>query len=108
MKTPRKATSSRDQTNAVIVQSDDGAVRFRLQSTPHGLLVQRERRRQDQGAHLVQSVVFSDAAGFSRWAEADSVRFDYPIVFSTVRREAGALLETHGHAKDPRRDHEGR
>lgn len=94
----RKSTSSTDAAGGIVVQSDDGAVRFQLRSTRWGLWVQRERRTVPQRARLVQSVVFTDAIGFSRWCEADSVRFDYPIVFSTLRRAGSALLEAHERA----------
>jgi hypothetical protein len=96
---PRKSTSSTDATGGLVVQSDDGAVRFQLRSTRSGLWVQRERRTVPQRARLVQSVVFTDPIGFARWCEADSVRFDYPIVFSTLRRAGSALLEAYECAK---------
>lgn len=63
-------------------------------------------RRKDNRARLVQSTVFRDTAGFSRWCDADSVRFDYPIVFSIMRREGGALLEAHEQSSITVRDHE--
>ena len=97
---------SPDGTQALVVKSDDGDVCFRLRSTRLGLWVQRERRRKDSRARLVQSTVFRDTAGFSRWCDADSVRFDYPIVFSIIRREGGALLEAHEQSSVAVQDHE--
>ena len=84
----------------VVVQSDDGFVRVWLRITRFGLWVRRERRRADEHARLVQSVVFPDSHGFERWCDSDSVRFDYPIVSSTVKREGGALLDEHERTRD--------
>jgi hypothetical protein len=86
----------------VIVQSDDGSVRVWLRMTRFGLWVRRERRRAEEHARLVQSVVFKDTRGFERWCDCDSIRFDYPVVFSNVKREGGALLDEHECAPDTR------
>jgi hypothetical protein len=80
----------------VIVKSDDGQVSYRLQSTRHGLWVQRERCRQDRHERLIQSVIFANTEQFSRWCEADSVRFDYPLVFAAIARAGHHLLDQHG------------
>jgi len=106
MKKSTTRTSSSDGSAAIVVRSDDGDVCFRLRPTRFGLWVQRERRCRDRRARLVQSAVFGDAAGFSRWCEADSVRFDYPIVFSIIRREGGAILEAHEQSSAAERSHE--
>jgi len=89
----------------IVVQSDDGAVCFKLKTTRMGLWVERARRHEDHRARLVQSVVFSDTVGFSRWCDADLVRFDYPIVFLNIKREGVALLEAHERMLLPQRDH---
>ncbi len=102
-----KATkSTADVDGGIVIKSDDGNVCFRLRPTRSGLWVQRDRRREESHARLVHSVVFASIDGFARWCESDSVRFDYPIVFSTVRREGGALLQDHEQASDAERDHE--
>lgn len=98
--------STADAEGGIVVTSDDGNVCFRLRSTRSGIWVQRDRRREESRARLVQSVVFANIDGFARWCESDSVRFDYPIVFSTLRREGGALLQDHEQASDAERDHE--
>jgi hypothetical protein len=105
MKTSRKPTGSTDPTSAFAVRSHDGAVCFRLRATPLGLSIERERRHAQARARLVQSVVFTDWASFIRWCEADSVRFDYPVVFHDLRRAANALLESHERALAAARDH---
>ena len=104
MKTPTAKKSPTDRSCGVVVKSDDGGVCFRLRPTRSGLLVQRDRRRKDNHARLVQSVVFATSDGFARWCAADSVRFDYPIVFSAIRREGGALLQHHEQASGAERD----
>lgn len=106
MKNSITQMTSSEGASAIVVRSDDGDVCFRLRQTRFGLWVQRERRRKDSRARLVQSVVFSDAGGFSRWCDVDSVRFDYPIVFSIIRREGGALLEAHERSSATARGHE--
>lgn len=92
MKKLSKSVAAQVATHDIVVRSDDGSVCFKLRPTPMGLWVQRDRRQKNRKARLVQSIVFFDAIGFTRWCEADSVRFDYPVVFSMVQREGGALL----------------
>jgi len=106
MKHSTVRTNSADGAPAFVVRSDDGDVCFRLCPTRHGLWVQRERRRSESRARLVQSTVFGDAAGFMRWCDADSVRFDYPIVFSILRREGNAILDAHEHSSAAPSGHE--
>ena len=108
MKNSIRNTSAREVANGIVVQSDDGAVCFTLHSTRLGLWVERVRRHADHQARLVQSVVFSDTIGFSRWCDADSVRFEYPIVFLNIKREGVALLEAHERTLQSARDHSER
>ena len=68
---------------------------YRLRSTKAGLWVQRERRQLDSRARLVQSAVFEDATAFTRWCDADTARFDYPVVFTSLQREGQFLLREH-------------
>lgn len=100
MKKSRPTSSSCAADRSVVVQSDDGAVKVWLRITRFGLWVRRERQRIEEHARLVQSVVFSDNQGFERWCDSDSIRFDYPIVSSTVKREGGALLDEHELTRD--------
>lgn len=106
MKNSTTRMTTPDGSPAIVVKSDDGDVCFRLRPTRLGLWVQRERRRKDEHARLVQSTVFGDAADFRRWCDADSVRFDYPIVSSIIRREGGAILEAHEQSSPAARGHE--
>lgn len=97
-----------DANGAVVIRSADGEICFQLRPIRAGLLVQRDRRQRDGRARLFQSVVFSSVDGFVRWCECDSVRFEYPIIFSTVRREADALLQKHCNAASKGSEHERR
>ena len=93
MKKPLSPASPSDATGGIVVASDDGALSYRLRRTRLGLFVQRERRHPKAGALLVHTAVFKDPASFLRWCDADVVRFEYPLVFSTIRREGGTLLQ---------------
>lgn len=104
MNKPTAKNSPADGLLGVVVESDDGGVCFRLRPTRSGLWVQRDRRRKDSHVRLVQSVVFDSSERFARWCDADSVRFDYPAVFSAIRREGGALLQHHEQASGAERD----
>lgn len=108
MKTSRNRTKRSEPEGSIVVTSDDGLVSYRLLPTRLGLCVERERRHARGRARLVQTAVFRDSACFLRWCEADTVRFDYPIVFSTIRRNGDALLERHERTAHADSDHEGR
>jgi len=108
MTTSRNRVKRSEPEGSIVVMSDDGAVSYRLQPSRFGLCVQRERKQVCGHARLVHTAVFRDSACFLRWCEADSVRFDYPVVFSDIRRKGGALLESHERSAHADRDHEGR
>lgn len=96
MTNSRSRASRSEPADAVVVSSEDGAVSYRLQSMRLGLCVQRERRYGRANARLVHTVVFRDNECFLRWCDADSVRFDYPLVSSVIRRKGGAMLASDG------------
>ena len=108
MKTLLKSATQVEPEGLVVVKSDDELVSYRLQPTQLGLCVQRERRRAREHTRLVQTAVFEDRACFLRWCEADSVRFDYPIVFAALTREGTALLESQEPTTSAACDHERR
>lgn len=68
---------------------------FMLRRTPRGVCVQRQRSRHDKRSKVMLTNVFVRAALFKRWIDSDSVRFDYPFVYSEVRRRGVALLDLH-------------
>lgn len=73
------------------VCSDDGALEFRLSSCEAGLFVERVEHR-SQRARVVQSAIFNSARAFERWCDADAVRFDYPVLYVTLKRNASRVL----------------
>jgi hypothetical protein len=91
--------------DGIVLRSEDGRLFYWLRATRAGLWVQRDRRRQDSRARLVQSHMFCTDAAFARWCNADTVRFDYPIIFVKLQREGRALLKGHEHAPDTATDH---
>lgn len=103
---PKMKSAPADDGPVVVVRSDDGNVCFRLHPTRSGLWVERERQQKCHQARLVHSVVFASLDKFARWCESDSVRFDYPIVFSIIKREGGALLLDHEQTASTERNHE--
>lgn len=108
MKNQRTQSTLIDSQGALIVSSDDGAVSYRLIRTRFGLCVERARQHQHGNARLVHTANFGDTDRFLKWCDSDSVRFDYPIVSSTIRREGGTLLERHEHSTKTFGDHEDR
>jgi hypothetical protein len=73
------------------VCSADGAVEFTLVPTQRGLLVERTQVR-SRNARVVQSIVFRDDEAFQRWCDADSVRFDYPLLYMKVKRDGDHMF----------------
>ena len=83
--------------------SDDGAVVFVLRRTvvqrppghetqpATGLHVERIQRR-PLGCQLVQYMRFEVVAAFASWCELDPIRFDYPLLYSRLRRQGDDLL----------------
>lgn len=76
------------------MRSDDGVVAFTLLLTPAGVFVERVQTRKGTG-RVAQSTLFADDRSFQRWCEADSVRFEYPLVYVTLKRDGDALF-SHG------------
>ena len=91
MKNRRKSSCSADAAEGTFVRSSDGAIAFKLARTAVGVLVERHQFRRG-GGRVVVSSLFVDAASFDRWCDADSVKFDYPLVHQSVRRNGNALL----------------
>lgn len=80
-----------DGERALRLRTEDGGVAFVLRPAASGLVVERTQRR-PLGACFVQSILFTDHDGFSRWCEADAVRFDEPVLYDRLRREGHARL----------------
>lgn len=99
------STSADADKDGIVLRSEDGRLFYWLRATHAGLWVQRDRRRQDSRARLVQSHTFCTDAAFARWCDADTVRFDYPIIFVKLQREGRALLKGHEYAPGITPDH---
>ena len=78
-----------------MVRSGDGTIAFKLAPTPSGVFVERVQLR-GGGARIVQSTVFADDKSFQRWCDADSVRFDHPLVYLSLKRDGDALFNHRG------------
>lgn len=72
--------------------SADGVIRFTLSRRPSGLHVERVQVRPGP-ARVVQSMTFGDEASFTSWCDADALRFNYPLIYSHVRRDGQALFD---------------
>jgi hypothetical protein len=73
------------------VRSDDGIVAFTLYRARVGVFVERVQLRQGKG-RVVHSIIFTDDSSFERWCDADSVRFEYPLVHVSLKRHGNTLL----------------
>ena len=73
------------------LRSDDGAVEYCLTPVPTGLFVERILTRNDN-TRAVLATVFVDRASFNHWCDADATRFDYPLIYMSLRRDGNALL----------------
>ncbi len=73
------------------MRSEDGSVSFTLAPTPSGVFVERVQLRNGT-ARVVQSVLFTDDQSFQRWCDADSLRFEYPLVYVSLKRDGDAMF----------------
>lgn len=73
------------------IRSDDGDVEFVLAAGLQGLFVERVRLRRG-AAQVVHSMVFADSQSFERWCDADTLRFENPLVHQKVKRCGANLL----------------
>ena len=80
-----------DRRDARTVRSDDGALVVTMQFTPEGMFVERTIQRPGM-SRVVQVVVFGSADQFRRWCDADQARFDYPLLYSSLARNADAIF----------------
>jgi hypothetical protein len=94
-----RTTSLHRGRDVTTLRSGDGVIEFHLVPTDHGVFVERVRTVLD--TRVVQAVHFADDAKFSRWCDADSVRFEYPMVHVKLKTNGAALFERlklRGHA----------
>jgi hypothetical protein len=74
------------------LRSPDGAVVFTMSPAPGGICVDRAQERPRLGC-IILKAVFTDAVEFTRWCDADPVRFDYPLLHVNVKRHGQAMLQ---------------
>jgi hypothetical protein len=71
-------------------QGQHGAVHFFLQRVKGGLYVEREEIPR-HGTRVCQSLLFNERAHFERWRDDDPVRFEHPLLYRQLQRDAEAL-----------------
>lgn len=91
MKTPRPIANPWRNDDAISVCSDDGVVEFHLSPCEAGLFVERIEQHRHR-ARVVQFTVFRSITAFDRWCDADAVRFDYPVVYVSLKRNGERQL----------------
>jgi hypothetical protein len=89
----RRFLAARCTSSALAAASRDGAVEFRLSRSRGGLCVVRRQLRVGAGV-ATHAMRFSDEASFLRWCAADALQFDYPLVYTSLKRHGSALLAT--------------
>lgn len=71
-------------------QGQQGEVHFFLQRVNGGLYVEREETPR-HGIRVCQSLLFNERASFERWHEDDPIRFEHPVLYRQLQRDAEAL-----------------
>jgi hypothetical protein len=69
----------------------DAAMSFAVRLCGRVLYVERLQRR-PLGVHIVQSMVFDNDTAFSRWCDAEPLRFDDPSLHQRLRRRGQELF----------------
>ncbi len=71
-------------------QGQQSAVHFFLQRVNGGLYVEREEIPR-HGVRVCQSLLFKERASFERWRGDDPIRFEHPLLYGQLQRDAEAL-----------------
>ena len=66
-------------------------MRLRVQATETGVFVERAYIH-PSSALVVMDVYFDDAAQFGDWCNADPARFEYPLLFLSLKRHGSDLF----------------
>jgi len=80
------------------LRSIDGVLAVTMRWTACGLFVERVVQR-PKAARVVQAAVFDTPTSFHRWCDADAARFEYPLLYSKLARNAGELFTNHADAQ---------
>ncbi len=84
--------------DALTLRSTDGVLAFTVRWAACGLFVERVLQR-PKAARVVQATVFDTPPSFQRWCDADPARFEYPLLYSKLRRDAAELFAGHADAQ---------
>lgn len=83
-------------------QGQKGAVQFFLQRVNGGLYVEREETPR-HGIRVYQSLLFNERASFERWQDDDPIRFEHPLLYRQLQRDAEALWDLEPPINNPSR-----
>lgn len=83
--TPEPRIATAVTTATLRLTTADAAVSFVLKPSGSALYVERVQRR-PLGAHVVQCMVLCSASEFSRWCDAEPLRFDDPGLHQRLKR----------------------
>lgn len=80
------------RTGAALADSTrNGVLEFRLKRCRSGIYLERRQFRLGAGVST-HAMCFDDESSFLRWCEADALKFSYPLVYSSLKSHACALL----------------
>ena len=85
-----ESPAAQDAVRRCGAQGQQGAVQFFLQRVNGGLYVEREEIPR-HGIRVCQSLLFNERALFERWRDDDPIRFEHPLLYRQLQRDADAL-----------------
>lgn len=81
----KTATAGSDSAAVLQLRTPDASLCFVVRCHANGLAVERRQRR-PLHTHVVQWMLFADAAQFKRWCEAEPMRFEDPHLHQRLCR----------------------
>jgi len=87
----RRFFAARQRGAGLAASTRDGVLEFRLSRCRSGIYVERRQFRLGAGI-ATHAMCFGDEASFLHWCEADALKFSYPLVYSSLKRHACALM----------------
>ena len=79
------------QTQGFNLRSDDGVLAMHVEPAELGLFLEMTYAHPSM-AVIVMAMLFDDADRFGAWCDADTVRFNYPMLFRNLKRDGSALF----------------
>lgn len=98
MPTTFAAWARANRPDALTLRSTDGVLVVTMRWTACGLFFERVVQR-PKAARVVQAAVFDTPESFQRWCDADLARFEYPLLYSKLARDAGELFANNADAQ---------